>query len=115
MIEDSDLDAAVAAGLLDPALRTKLVSFAAKRRQTASDSAAETAAPSPKFESVHVLYYAGALIIIGAMGLFANAAFDNLGGWALTAIGLAIFANTFVTMSSLVTSSASASYVVNTR
>jgi hypothetical protein len=88
MIEDSDLDAAVAAGLLDPALRTKLVSFAAKRRQTASDSAAETAAPSPKFESVHVLYYAGALIIIGAMGLFANAAFDNLGGRALTAIAI---------------------------
>ena len=88
LIEDSDLDTAVAAGLLDPTLRADLVAFAAKRRQAASNSPREIAAPAPRFDPVHVLYYAGALVVIGAMGLFAGAAFDNLGGWALTAIAI---------------------------
>src|SRR5262249_25166981 len=88
-IEDSDLDAAVAAGLLDPGLRADLVAFAAKRRQAAGNSQAELSAPAPRFDPIHVLYYAGALVVIGAMGLFAGAAFDSLGGWALTAIAIA--------------------------
>jgi hypothetical protein len=87
MIGDDDLDAAVAAGLLDPELRAKLVAFAALRQETQTVSNA----PAPqgaKFDPVHVLYYAGALLVMGAMGLFANAAFDGLGGWALTAIAV---------------------------
>ena len=88
MLEDKDLDAAVAAGLLDPALRAELVSFAAKRRKREELGAARPGAPAPKFDPIHVLYYAGALLIMGAMGLFANAAFDSLGGWALTAIAV---------------------------
>lgn len=88
MLEDSDLDAAVAAGLLDPALRAELMAFAAKRRKREELPAARPAAPAPKFDPIHVLYYAGALLIMGAMGLFANAAFDSLGGWALTAIAI---------------------------
>ena len=88
MLDDNDLDAAVAAGLLDPGLRAELVAFAARRRQVAGAPAAEPATPAPKFDTVHVLYYAGALLVMGAMGLFANAAFDSLGGWALTTIAI---------------------------
>ena len=86
MIDDDDLDAAVAAGLLDPELRAKLIAFAASRRGAETTDAA--AAPQAKFDPVHVLYYAGALLVIGAMGLFANAAFAGLGGWALALIAV---------------------------
>jgi hypothetical protein len=86
MLEDSDLDAAIEAGLLDPALRAKLVAFAAARRPAAPSP---SAAPAPKFDAVHVLYYAGALLVMGAMGLFATSAFAALGGWALAAIAIA--------------------------
>jgi len=84
MMDDGDLDAAVAAGLIDSALRQKLAAFAAARR-----SADAAASPAPRFEPIHVLYYAGALIVIGAMGLFATAAFDKFGGWALSATAVA--------------------------
>jgi hypothetical protein len=70
MIGDDDLDAAVAAGLLSPDLRAKLVAFAASRRET--KTAGAVTAPQAKFDPVHVLYYAGALLVTGAMGLFAN-------------------------------------------
>jgi hypothetical protein len=84
MLEDSDLDAAVRAGLLDSDLRARLEAFAAERRDA---SAADAPAPA-RFELIQVLYYAGALIVIGAMGLFATTAFDRLGGWALAAIAI---------------------------
>ncbi|MBV8443538.1 MAG: hypothetical protein JO312_23775 [Hyphomicrobiales bacterium] len=86
MLDESDLDAAVEAGLLDPAMRAKLVAFAADRRRTASSP---SAAPTAKFDPIHVLYYAGALLVMGAMGLFATSAFDKLGGWALAGIAAA--------------------------
>jgi hypothetical protein len=86
MIGDDDLDAAVAAGLLSPELRAKLGAFAASRRKM--EVADAKTAPQAKFDPVHVLYYAGALLVIGAMGLFANAAFAGLGGWALAAIAV---------------------------
>ncbi len=84
MMDDRDLDAAVAAGLIDSGLRDRLVAFFAARRQSEVE-----ALPAPRFEPIHVLYYAGALIVIGAMGLFATAAFDRFGGWALSATALA--------------------------
>lgn len=37
-----------------------------------------------RFDLVHLLWYAGALIVMGAMGLFTTLAFDRMGGWALT-------------------------------
>ncbi len=79
MLNDSDLDAAVAAGLIDAALRTQLDAFAASRRVDA---------PPAKFDAIQVLYYFGALIVIGAMGLFATSAFEGLGGWALAVIAV---------------------------
>jgi hypothetical protein len=80
MLDDADLDAAVATGLIDSALRSKLDSFALERRGAA--------APAAKFDPVHVLYYAGALIVIGAMGLFATTAFEALGGWGLFGVAV---------------------------
>ena len=41
-----------------------------------------------RFDLVHLLWYAGALIVIGAMGLFTTLAFDQMGGRALTVTAL---------------------------
>ncbi|GJD39779.1 hypothetical protein [Methylobacterium bullatum] len=47
------------------------------------------------FDLAHVLWYAGALVVIGAMGLFSTLAFGMMGGPALTATAL-IYAAAFV-------------------
>jgi hypothetical protein len=52
--------------------------------RTRSASAAPEAAPAPRFDLAHLLWYAGALIVIGAMGLFSTVAFSEMGGYALT-------------------------------
>ena len=83
MIEDDDLDAAMQAGIIDADTKAGLLAFARARQD--ARAAAEGVSPAPKFDAVHVLYYAGALIVIGAMGLFSTTAFSALGGWALTA------------------------------
>ena len=41
-----------------------------------------------RFDLVHLLWYAGALIVIGAMGLFSTLAFEQMGGRALAATAL---------------------------
>jgi hypothetical protein len=41
-----------------------------------------------RFDLVHLLWYAGALIVIGAMGLFTTLAFEQMGGRALTVTAL---------------------------
>ena len=91
MLTDSDLDAAVESGLISRDIRSQLDAFALGRRGKSAPLASAEASATPKirFEPIHVLYYAGALLVIGAMGLFATAAFDALGGWALTTIALA--------------------------
>lgn len=84
MFNESDLEAAVAAGVIDGALRERLLDFAATRRL-----AMPATAPAARFDPIHVLYYAGALIVITAMGLFATTAFAALGGWSLFAVAVA--------------------------
>jgi hypothetical protein len=84
MIDEADLEAAVAAGIIDNGIKAKLVVLARERRQ----APATASAPAPRFDAVHVLYYAGALIVMGAMGLFSTTAFNALGGWALAATAL---------------------------
>jgi hypothetical protein len=79
MIRDDELQAAVEAGIIDADARDRLVAFVSTRARTSPD-----AAPRPKFDVSHVLWYAGALIVITAMGLFSTAAFSALGGFALT-------------------------------
>ncbi len=74
-----DLDAAVAQGIIDAAAAEALERFLRRR----SDEAGR-----PRFDIVHVLWYAGALIVIGAMGLFSTTAFSRFGGAALTATAI---------------------------
>jgi hypothetical protein len=78
---EDDLRAAQAAGVIGAADLGRLVAFLAKRQpaEPASD-----AVPIPKFDAAHLLWYAGALIVIGAMGLFSTLAFTQMGGRALT-------------------------------
>ena len=38
----------------------------------------------PRFDFAHLLWYAGALIVMTAMGLFSTLAFSQMGGAALT-------------------------------
>jgi hypothetical protein len=83
MIGDDELQGAVDAGIIDPATRDRLVAFVRSRRQSPA-----APAPGPKFDVTHVLWYAGALIVMSAMGLFSTAAFSAMGGFALTATAL---------------------------
>ena len=50
---------------------------------------ANAAGAAAKFDAAHLLWYAGALIVIGAMGLFSTVAFSQMGGSALTTCAIA--------------------------
>jgi hypothetical protein len=76
---DVDLRAAATAGVISTAELERLLAFLSGR------SPATAVAPAAKFDVAHLLWYAGALIVIGAMGLFSTAAFSQLGGRALIA------------------------------
>jgi len=93
MIADDELQAAVDAGIIDSATRDRLVAFVRARPQVAAPAA--PAAPRPKFDVTHALWYAGALIVIGALGMFSTVAFSAMGGLALTATAI-VYALGFV-------------------
>jgi hypothetical protein len=76
---EEDLRAAVAGGVLEADRLDRLVAFLKTREGTA------TSVPPPKFDLAHLLWYAGALIVITSMGLFSTLAFSAMGGRALTA------------------------------
>ena len=76
---DEDLRAAVDAGVLGAPELDRLLAFLTARRP------APGVAPAPVFDVAHLLWYAGALIVIGAMGLFTTVAFSQMGGSALVA------------------------------
>jgi hypothetical protein len=86
---DADLRAAVNAGVIDAADLDRLVAFLAARQPAGSD-----VVPAGRFDVAHLLWYAGALIVIGAMGLFSTVAFSAMGGWALTACAV-VYATVF--------------------
>jgi hypothetical protein len=73
-----DLERAVAAGVLGAAQADALWQFLASEPQSLR----------PRFDLVHLLWYAGALIVIGAMGLFTTLAFAKLGGGVLALIAV---------------------------
>jgi hypothetical protein len=75
-----DLRAAADAGVITPAQATALRAFFDARHPAAP-------ADGPRFDVVHLLWYAGALIVISAMGLFSTMAFAAMGG-----VGLAVTA-----------------------
>jgi hypothetical protein len=79
---DQDLRAAATAGALDADRLNLLLDFLGARAGSPAVAAA------PRFDLAHLLWYAGALIVIGAMGLFSTLAFTNMGGWALTATAI---------------------------
>jgi hypothetical protein len=81
MSTESDLRAVLAAGLITADQHRNIIEFLRSR-----DSKV-TPAFAPKFDLTHVLWYAGALLVIGAMGIFTTEAFNRLGGWALTVTG----------------------------
>ncbi|MFM7085358.1 MAG: hypothetical protein ACKOW3_10225 [Hyphomicrobium sp.] len=88
MLKGSDLEAIHTAGLIDDAQLAKIAAFLEERRSVQIETQA------PRFDLTHVLWYAGACIIIGAMSLFTTIAFNRMGGWALTACG-AVYAIMF--------------------
>jgi hypothetical protein len=75
---ETDLRAASAAGVLDTAQLDRLTAFLRQRGTTVAE-----AAPAPRFDVAHLLWYAGALIVMTAMGLFSTLAFSEVGGQAL--------------------------------
>jgi hypothetical protein len=79
---DGDLKALHEAGIIDAGKLAEIEKFLAQR------TSLPPAAPSARFDLTHVLWYGGALIIIGAMGLFTTEAFNRMGGWALAACGV---------------------------
>ena len=75
---ESDLRAASTTGLIDAARLEPLLDFLRHR------AALGPAVAPPRFDFAHLLWYAGALIVMTAMGLFSTLAFSQMGGQALT-------------------------------
>ena len=78
-----DLRAARVAGCLDEPSLERLLAFLSTR-ETATQAAA-----APRFDLSHLLWYAGALIVLGAMGLFSTLAFSQMGGKGLITTAIA--------------------------
>ena len=89
-ISPADLQAAVAAGILGDSQATALHRFLRER---------QVAPSGPRFDLTHLFWYAGALIVIGAMGLFTTLAFEQMGGRALTITAI-VYAAVFVAVGS---------------
>lgn len=81
-----DLREAANAGVISPADLERLLAFLTS---SAGQGPAGDVSPTAKFDAAHVLWYAGALIVIGAMGLFSTLAFTQMGGRALTICAIA--------------------------
>ena len=88
---ETDLRAAAAAGALDTAHLARLLDFL---HQRSASLPVTTQAPPPQFDVAHLLWYAGALIVMTAMGLFSTLAFSQMGGEALAVTAL-IYAAAF--------------------
>ncbi len=86
MIRRSDLEGPVREGILNAAQADRLAAY------FAVGATAENA--SPRFTFVHVLYYLGGMIAIGAMSLFMTLGWNSLGGWGgcVTAIFYGVLA-----------------------
>ena len=78
----NDLRVAADAGVISTTDLERLLAFLS-RDEAREESGG--ASPTTRFDAAHLLWYAGALIVIGAMGLFSTLAFTQMGGRALTA------------------------------
>ena len=88
----NELRAAASAGVISAEDLQRLIAFLPKASSEATAAPAGRApadlAPAARFDAAHLLWYAGALIVIGAMGLFSTVAFSQMGGRALTACAI---------------------------
>jgi hypothetical protein len=86
-IRRGELDGAVREGILDARQADRLVAFLAAHGTAHAPA-------GPRFTFVHVLYYLGGMIAIGAMSLFMTLGWNSLGGWGgfVTAICYAVLA-----------------------
>src|SRR5713226_4868864 len=75
IIRRSDLNGAVREGILSAQQADRLAAF------LAGPGGAAAADEQPRFTFVHVLYYLGGMIAIGAMSLFMTLGWNSLGGW----------------------------------
>jgi hypothetical protein len=78
-IKRKDIDAAVRAGVIDKAIADRLWRFLASRGVGYGHTG---------FHLTNLLWYAGSLIVMSAMGIFSTEAFSRWGGVALTAAAL---------------------------
>ncbi|KQT15162.1 hypothetical protein ASG40_19050 [Methylobacterium sp. Leaf399] len=91
----SRFEAAAEAGIITPDQAETLAAFYASQAVPAFALAASAGAARAVFDLAHVLWYAGALVVMAAMGLFSTLAFGLMGGPALTATAL-VYAAAFV-------------------
>jgi hypothetical protein len=82
-----DFRDAVQAGIITADQAEQLGRFFAELAPAAT-SAGSSPAPPARFDLAHLLWYAGALLIMGAMGAFTTIAFAALGATALLVIAL---------------------------
>ncbi len=66
---------------LEPAVRAEIITAAQADHLAAFFGADTTVVEAPRFSFVHVLYYLGGMIAIGAMSLFMTLGWNALGGW----------------------------------
>lgn len=83
----ADLVAARDAGVIDEDAFGRLVTFLDARAPFAPAEVAGST-DRPRFDFTHVLYYAGALVVLGAMSIFSTNAFALFGDRALLVIAL---------------------------
>jgi hypothetical protein len=89
MADPAALTGAVERGIIT---RSQAEALAAYWAETEAPGAAQPHTTArPRFDLTHLLWYAGALIIMGAMGLFSTLAFSQMGGAGLTATGIGYF------------------------
>lgn len=86
-----DLRSAEDAGVIGKAELDRLLAYLSERGAPLTP---KEGVQAPKFDAAHLLWYAGALIVIGAMGLFSTLAFSQMGGWALCATAV-VYATLF--------------------
>ena len=84
MYTRQDLEAAAANGVIDAGTLGRLLDFLSSRAATPAPTT-----PPVRFDLSHMLWYAGALIILASMGLFSTLAFSMMGGMALTITAIA--------------------------
>src|SRR5882724_6603740 len=82
----NDLRVAADAGVISAPDLERLLAFLARGE---AGEQAGGAGPAARFDVANLLWYAGALIVIGAMGLFSTVAFSQMGGRALTICAIA--------------------------